>query len=129
MQLILALKSGISQQKLFITLLRLTLDTSQTRPHNLLPILTRGASKQQHERLREYLEVVVSIDGALRVELDVAKHLHTDNGVDEEEHSDEKTDVGKRLERLDECPEEYSDRVALTEQLYETSCAEETQET
>lgn len=129
MQLILALKSGISQQKLFIALLRLTLDTSQTRSHNLLPILTRGTPKQQHERLREHLEVVVPIDGALRVELDVAKHLHTDDGVDEEEHSDEQTDVGKRLERLDKRPEEYSDGVALTEKLYETGRAEETQET
>lgn len=93
-----------------------------------MPILARGASKQQHERLRKDLEVIVPVDGALRVELDVAEHLHTYDGVDEEEHGDEQTYVGQRLERLYERPEQDADRVALTEQLDETSGAKQTQE-
>ena len=54
--------------------------------------------------------------------------LHADDGVDEEEHADEEDDVGQRLERLHERPQQDPDRLALTQQLHETSGAKQSQE-
>ena len=45
-------------------------------------------------------------------------NLHANDGVDEEEHEDEQTDVGQGLEGLEERPQQKSDGVALTQQLH-----------
>ena len=55
-------------------------------------------------------------------------NLHPDDGVDEEEHADQEDDVGQRLERLHEGPQQDPDRLALTEQLDETGGAKQSQE-
>ena len=55
-------------------------------------------------------------------------HLHAYDGVYEEEHGQEETDVGQRLERLHEGPEKDADRVALPQQFDEARRAEEAQE-
>ena len=54
--------------------------------------------------------------------------LHADDGVDEEEHADEEDDVGQRLERLHERPQQDPDRLALAQQLDEAGGAEQPQE-
>ena len=54
--------------------------------------------------------------------------LHADDGVDEEEHADEEDDVGQRLERLHERPQQDPDRLALPQQLDEAGGAEQPQE-
>lgn len=125
--LILSPKSRVGQHGVLVLLFRLALHSGQTRAHYLLPILARRTAKQQHERLRKHLKVVVAIDGTLRVELDVAEHLHTDDGVDEKEHGDEQAYVGQRLERLYERPEQDANRVALSQQFDETSRTKQTQ--
>ena len=51
-------------------------------------------------------------------------HLHADYGVNEEEHGQKETDVGKSLERLHEGPEQDADRVALPQQFDEARSAE-----
>lgn len=40
-------------------------------------------------------------------------YLHADDGVDEEQHGDEKTHIGQCLERLDERPQQYAYGVTL----------------
>jgi hypothetical protein len=42
--------------------------------------------KEHHEGLADMPEVVVPLDGRVGVERDVAKHLHADDRVDEEQH-------------------------------------------
>ena len=59
----------------------------------------------------------------------VILHLHADDGVDEEEHADQQDDVGQRLERLHERPQQNPDRLALAEQLDEARGAKQPQET
>ena len=60
--------------------------------------------------------------------LESAFDLHSDDGVDEEEHTDQEDDVGQRLERLHERPQQDPDRLALTKQLYETGGAKQSEE-
>ena len=55
--------------------------------------------------------------------------LHADDGVDEEEHADEEDDVGQRLERLHERPQQDPDRLALPQQLHQPRRTEQPQET
>ena len=43
----------------------------------------------------------MSIVLCVRVEVDVSKDLHTDDGVNEEQHGNEEDDIGKGFERLD----------------------------
>ena len=62
------------------------------------------------------------------VEVDVAKDLHPDDGVDEEQHGDQENDVRKSFETLHECPEENPDGVSLAEQLDQSSSPEQPQE-
>ena len=45
-------------------------------------------------------EVVVSLDGGVGVERDVAEHLHADDGVDEEQHHHQHHDVRQSLEKV-----------------------------
>ena len=52
-------------------------------------------------------------------------YLHSDYGVDKEKHGDQENNVGKGLETLHECPEKYSDGVALTKQLDQTGSPEQ----
>ena len=54
--------------------------------------------------------------------------LHANNSVDEEDEDDEESNPGKRLERLDEGPEEGPDALPLREQLDQPHDAEETKE-
>lgn len=56
-------------------------------------------------------------------------HLHANDRVDEEEHGDEKADVGQGFEGLHEGPQENADGVALSQQLDEASSSEQLQET
>lgn len=55
-------------------------------------------------------------------------YLHADDGINEEEHRDEQTHVRQSLERLDECPQQDADGVALTQQLDEPGRSEQSQE-
>lgn len=57
--------------------------------------------------------------------MQVCTYLHANDSVDEEEHSNEQTDVGQCLERLYKGPEKNANRVPLTEELDETSCSKE----
>ena len=61
------------------------------------------------------------------MEANVAKDLHADDGVDEEEHGDEQDDIGEGLERLHEGPEEDADGVALPQQLHQAGSSEQTE--
>ena len=54
--------------------------------HDIGPGLAGGAAEEHHESLANVPEVVVPLDGRVRVQRDVAKHLHADNGVNKEEH-------------------------------------------
>ena len=75
-----------------------------------------SAPEEQEDCVEERAEVVVSVDVGPRLQCNAAKHLpkhchvrqlsqddvtlthlHADDGVDEEEHSDEEHDVGQRL--------------------------------
>lgn len=56
-------------------------------------------------------------------------YLHSDDGVDEEEHGDQQDDVGQGLEGLDERPEQDPDRVALAQQLDQAGRAEQAEKT
>ena len=51
-------------------------------------------------------------------------NLHANDGVDEEEHCQEEADVGQRLERLHEGPQQDANRVALPQQFNEAGRAE-----
>lgn len=55
--------------------------------------------------------------------------LHPNDGVDEEEHGNEQTDVRQGLEGLNEGPQQDSDGVALPQQFDQTSSSEQLQET
>lgn len=44
------------------------------------------------------MEIVISMDGGGVVESHFSEDLHSDDGVDEKEQDDEKSDVGKSLE-------------------------------
>lgn len=92
--------------------------------------------------MEEVTEVRVLRDGGLRVrhvsaravvghvlfDFDFAEHLHADHGVDEEEHDDQEADVGQRLERFDERPEQRLDALLLAEQLHQAHHAEQAEE-
>ena len=54
--------------------------------------------------------------------------LHANNSVDEEDKDDEESNPGKRLERLDEGPEEGSNPLALGQELDQPHHAEQTEE-
>lgn len=54
--------------------------------------------------------------------------LHANNSVDEEDEDDEESNPGKRLERLDEGPEEGSNPLAFGEELDQPHHAEQTEE-
>ena len=58
----------------------------------------------------------------------VILHLHADDGVDEEEHGQKEADVGQRLERLHESPEQNADGVALPQKFDEARRAEKAKE-
>jgi hypothetical protein len=47
--------------------------------------------------VRKGLEVVVAVDLSLIVQADLAKHLHADDSVDEEQHHDQQGNVRQRL--------------------------------
>lgn len=47
-----------------------------------------------------------------------AIYLHADDGVYEEQHGDQQTNVREGLETLDERPQQYPYRVTLSEQFY-----------
>lgn len=53
-------------------------------------------------------KVVVPFDGCSWVHNQRAKELHAHNGVDEEQHSHQHTDVGQRFEALDKSVEQNS---------------------
>ena len=78
--------------------------------------------------LRKCLEVIVSMDGCIFLQRDLAKDLHADDSVDEEDEDDEDGDPGQGLEGLDEGPEEGPDALPLREQLDQPHDAEETEE-
>ena len=69
----------------------------------------------------------MSVVLGVRMKADVAKDLHADDGVDEEQHGDEQDDVGEGLERLHEGPEEDADGVALPEKLHQAGSSEQTE--
>ena len=54
--------------------------------------------------------------------------LHANNSVDEEDEDDEESNPGKRLERLDEGPEEGSNPLTLGQELDQPHHAEQTEE-
>lgn len=54
-------------------------------------------------------------------------YLHANDGVDEEEHGDEQTDVGQRLEGLYEGPEEDANGVPLPKELDQSGRTKEPQ--
>jgi hypothetical protein len=56
-------------------------------------------------------------------------YLHPNNGVDEEEHSNEQTDIRQRFEGLDKGPEKYTDCVSLPEEFNQPSGTKQSQET
>lgn len=60
---------------------------------------------------------------------DIISHLHADDGIDEEEHSNEQADVGQSLEGLNEGPQEDADGVTLPQQFDQTSRSKQLQET
>ena len=74
------------------------------------------------------MEVIVSVDGCLFLQRNLAKYLHSDHSVDEENEDDEDGDPGQGLEGLDEGPEEGPDALPLREQLDQPHDAEETEE-
>ena len=74
------------------------------------------------------MEVIVSMDGCIFLQRDLAKDLHADDSVDEEDEDDEDGDPGQGLEGLDEGPEEGPDALPLREQLDQPHDAEETEE-
>ena len=57
--------------------------------HDFRPGLARGAPEQHQEGGEDGSEVVVSLDGGVGVQGDVAEHLHAHDGVDEEQHHHE----------------------------------------
>ena len=59
------------------------------------------------------MKVDVSIVVCVRVEHNIPKHLHPDDGVDEEQHPNQEDYIRQRLEGLYEGPQQYSDGVAL----------------
>ena len=75
------------------------------------------------------MEIDVPIVLRVWIESNVAKNLHSDDGIDEKEHSDQKNDVGQSLEGLDEGPQKNSDGVALPQELDQPSCAKQPKET
>ncbi len=87
------LGAELRREQLLLVRLQLTLNASQAAAHNLLPVLARRAPKQRLHGLREVLEVVVAVDGTGRVDLNVAKDLHADDGVQKEEDQNEQTHV------------------------------------
>ena len=70
------------------------------------------------------MEVDMSVVFGVRIESDVSEDLHSNDGVDEEEHCQEEADVGQRFERLHEGPQQDADRVALPQQFNEAGRAE-----
>lgn len=86
-----------------------TMAATDAGHHDVGPGLSRRASEEHHEGLRYGAEVVVPLDGCVRVEVDVAEELHADDGVDEEEHDHEHHDVGQGLDGLDEREQEDPD--------------------
>ena len=72
--------------------------------------------------------MIVSMDGCIFLQRDLAKDLHADDSVDEEDEDDEDGDPGQGLEGLDEGPEEGPDALPLREQLDQPHDAEETEE-
>ena len=81
---VLALEGGIGEHHVLVALLGLALGAAHARVHDRLPVLARGAPKEQQQGGREALKVGVPIDLRVHVELDVAEYLHADDGVDEE---------------------------------------------
>jgi len=43
------------------------------------------------------LEIVVPVDFRVRIQLDVAENLHSDDGIYEEQHADQQAYVGQGL--------------------------------
>lgn len=56
--------------------------------------------KEKNNRVEEGLEIVVAIDFRGRVQPNISEDLHPDDGVDEEEHSDQEADIRESLEIL-----------------------------
>lgn len=55
-------------------------------------------------------------------------YLHPDNGVNKEQHCDQQANVRQRFEWLYECPQQDTDRVALSQQFDQSCRSEESQE-
>ena len=72
--------------------------------------------------------MIVSVDGCLFLQRNLAKYLHSDHSVDEENEDDEDGDPGQGLEGLDEGPEEGADALPLGQQLDQPHHAKQTKE-
>ena len=74
------------------------------------------------------MEVDMSVVFCVRIESNVSKDLHSDDGVDEKEHSDQQNDVRQSLEGLDEGPQKNANGVALPQKLDQTGGTKQPQE-
>ena len=66
--------------------------------HDVWPGFTGGTSEEHEEGAEDGLEVVVALDRSVRIDGNVAKHLHAHDGVDEEQHAHQQAHVGESLQ-------------------------------
>ena len=72
---------------------------ADARHHDFGPSFACGTSEENHESLENGAKVGVSLNGSVGVKVDVAKQLHADDGVDEEQHHHQHHDVWQGLKK------------------------------
>ena len=81
--------------------------------HDLLPGLSSGWPEQHQQGLGEGLEVVVPVDVGALLRSNLAKDLHSNHTINEEDQGNQDGYPRKSLEGLDERPEECPDTLSL----------------
>ena len=65
----------------------------------------------------------------VRIESNVSKDLHTNDGIDEEQHGNQQNDIRQGFEGLYKSPQQYSNGVTLSQKFDQSSSSKEPQKT
>ena len=67
----------------------------------------------------------MSIVLIIRIESNVSEDLHSDDGINEEQHGDEQNDIRQSFEWLNKSPKQNTNGVTLAKQLHQTGCTKQ----
>ena len=75
------------------------------------------------------MEVDMTVVFSVRIESDISKYLHPNDGINEKQHGNKQNDIGQCFEGLYKSPQQDSNSVSLSQQLDQTSSSEQSEKT